>query len=319
MSIELARVRLRGIYAGIAGLTLLIGVPAVESVPLASSGYLGALDRSASSGDFRPLLAWIAANSGADGAFRLFELVPFLLAISVPGALALVLWGADDTLARRAMLWLGRLGFAAFGLADVMGIFSSKSAAGAYVTASSAAGQVRAAAQFVHAYAAQNWIAHVAGGVLLAAALGLVCARTIRTGRLPMLTAVLELLAAALLLVTALEYAVAPARVEAPTSALTFAVLAVWLIALGIVLWQLRALPAGKAGAVGEGRFTTERTEGGAEQRGQRASSEDAEDAEDAEDVATARAQDAVHSAERAGVTRADTAEGVDVEGDSGC
>lgn len=303
MSIELARVRLRGIYAGIAGLILLIGVPAVESVPLASSGYLGALDRSASSGDFRPLLAWIAANSGADGAFRLFELVPFLLAMSVPGALALVLWGTDDTFARRAMLWLARLGFGAFALADVMGIFSSKSAAAAYLEASGGTGQAHAAAQFAQAYAAQNWIAHVGGGVLLAAALALVCTRTLRTGRLPMLTAVVGLLATVLLLVTALEYAAVPTRVEAPTSALAFAVLAAWLIAQGIVLWQVRALPAGKAGAVEGERFTTEESEGTEEQRGQR------EAAEDAEDVATVRAQDLEQHADHAVAAGADSAE----------
>jgi hypothetical protein len=246
MSMDLARVRLRGVYAGIAGAFLLIGVPAIESVPLAASGYLTAVDRSASSGDFRYLLAWIAANSGSDGAFRLFELVPFLLAISLPGALALVLWNSDASPTRQAMLWLGRLGFGCYALAAIMGIFSSKSAAAAYLAATGDAGRAQAAAQFAQAYAAQNWIAHVAGGILLAAALALVCARTLRTSRLPMLTAVLELLVAALLLVTALEYAAAPARVEAPTAALAFAVLALWLIAIGIVLWQLRALPAGK-------------------------------------------------------------------------
>ena len=159
MSIELARVRLRGIYAAVAGAILLIGVPAVESVPLASSGYLSALDRSASGGDFRPLLAWIAANSGTDGAFRLFELAPFVLAIGVPAALALVLWGIEGGgITRRATLWLGRIGFGCYALADVMGIFSSKSAAGAYLTAKTAAGQARAAAQFAQAYAVQNWI-----------------------------------------------------------------------------------------------------------------------------------------------------------------
>ena len=314
MGIELARVRLRAIYAGIAGAILLIGVPAVESVTLASSGYLTAVDRTASSGDYRFLLAWIGANSSIDGAFRLLELVPFLLAIAVPSALALALWGVEQSGGRSAVLWLGRLGFACFALADVMGIFTSKSAASAYLTATNAAGQSRAAAQFAQAYAAQNWISHVVGGVLLAVMLGLVCARTLRTSRLPMLTAVLDLLVGALLLVTALEYAAVPARVEAPTSALAFAVLAVWLIAIGIVLWQLRALPVGKR-VITEG--SVERAEE-REREGREASAKDAKAGEESSTAVDAEGREARGEGREAGAPRASDEEDVSTPAGSG-
>src|SRR5215467_879711 len=126
MGIELARTRLRGIYAMVAGAMLLIGVPALESVSLAASGYLTAVDATARGGSFEPLLAWIAANSGLDGGFRLFELVPFLLAVTLPGTLAHVLWPAPSV-GSRVTLWAGRIGFAAYAVAIIMGIVSSKS------------------------------------------------------------------------------------------------------------------------------------------------------------------------------------------------
>lgn len=243
MGIELTRIRLRGIYAMVAGAMLLIGVPALESVTLAANGYLAAVDATARSGDFQPLLAWIVTHSGLDGGFRLFVLVPFLLAITLPAAIVRVLWPGVASLASRVALWAGRVGFGCFTLAAVMGIVSSKSAASDFASATTPQSRAAVASGFAQAFAAQNLIAHVLGGVLVGVALGVIAARIVRRGGLPLVTGFLAVVAGVMLLVTALEYLAGPARVETPTSALSFAALALWLIATGIGLWQKRVLP----------------------------------------------------------------------------
>src|SRR5689334_25344318 len=84
VSIELARVRLRGIYAVIAGVLIVLGIPLFESAFLAPVGYVTAADAAAHHGDFAPLLAWIATYPGPDLAFHIVEIVPFLLALALP-------------------------------------------------------------------------------------------------------------------------------------------------------------------------------------------------------------------------------------------
>lgn len=243
MGIELARIRLRGIYAAVAGAMLLIGVPALESVTLAANGYLAAVDATARSGDFQPLLAWITTHSGLDGGFRLFVVVPFLLGITLPTAIVRVLWPGAPSVASRVALWTGRIGFGCFALAVMMGIVSSKSAASDYASATTSQSRAAVATSLAEAFAAQNLIAHVLGGVLVAVALGVIAARIVRRGGLPLVAGFLAVVAGVLLLVTALEYLAGPARVETSTSALSFAALALWLIATGIGLWQKRTLP----------------------------------------------------------------------------
>jgi hypothetical protein len=244
MGIELARIRLRGIYAAVAGAMLLIGVPALESVTLAANGYLVVVAATARSGDFQPLLVWIATHSGLDGGFRLFVLVPFLLSIMLPHAIIRVLWPGEPSVASHIALWTGRIGFGCFALAVMMGIVSSKSAAADYASATTPQSRAAVATGFAQAFAAQNLIAHVLGGVLVAVALGIIAARIVRRGGLPLVAGFLAVVAGVMLLVTALEYLAGPARVETSTSALSFAALALWLIATGIGLWQKRALPA---------------------------------------------------------------------------
>ena len=242
MSVELARVRLRGIYALAAGIILLVGVPLVESVSLAPSGYLAAVDAVARTGSFVPLVAWISRNAGADGAFHLFEVVPFLLAFTVPGPLRRLMW-PQSARAGQVMALAGRVGFACYAVALVVGILTSKSAAASFAAATTSAQQQAAAAGFASAFGVQNLIANVAGGLLIAVCAALVSVRSLKTPVMPSVVGFLGMLVAALLAVTALQFAFGLQQVETSLSALSFAGLALWLGGIGVVLIRLRALP----------------------------------------------------------------------------
>lgn len=248
MRMEHARIRLRGGYAIAAGAILLIGVPLVESVTLASAGYLTAVQQTAQHGDFRPLVAWLAAHSGIDGAFRLFEALPFLLAATLPGTLRRIL-GPASLLGGRVMAFAGQIGFACYLLAIIMGIFSSKSAASSFASATTAAQQQAAVSSFANAFGAQNVVSHVVGGVLLVLFLALFCIRNLRTNQLPLLLTFLGMVTGVLLLLTAVQFLAQPVQIEASTSALSFASLALWLLLAGIVLVRLPATVAIPAAA----------------------------------------------------------------------
>ncbi|WIG57335.1 MAG: hypothetical protein OJF49_000079 [Ktedonobacterales bacterium] len=218
----------------------MLGVPLVESVTLASAGYLTTVQQTAQHGDFRPLVAWLAAHSGIDGAFRLFEALPFLLAVTLPGTLRRIL-GSESSINGRVMAIAGQFGFALYLLAIIMGIISSKSAASSFASATTAAQQQAAADSFASAFGAQNVVSHVGGGMLLVLFLALFCIRNLRTNQLPLLLTFLGMVTGVLLLLTAVQFLAQPAQIEASTSALSFASLALWLLLAGIVLVRLPA------------------------------------------------------------------------------
>src|SRR5258708_25150801 len=87
MTAKLARVRLRGMYAILAGGILLIVVPVFQALFLASEGYIEAVAPVATRRDFRPLLAPSSHRSGAESACHLLHLVPFLPIIRVASGL----------------------------------------------------------------------------------------------------------------------------------------------------------------------------------------------------------------------------------------
>ncbi len=242
MALELARTRLRGVYAIVAGLLLLIGIPLIEGFFLAPTGYLDAVAPAAQRGDFGPLLAWTGRNGSADLTFHLIELVPFLLAALLPPVLRRTLWRREARSGLVARL-CGQLGFALFALAVLLGIASSSSSAGTYLAARSAAGKSAEAVSFASAYALQNVLSHVIGGVLITVFLLLVSVRTLRAAVLPRWLAYMGLLVAILLGATALQFLADPQQVETPLSPVAFAALALWLIAAGTLLMRLRALP----------------------------------------------------------------------------
>jgi hypothetical protein len=242
MSAELARVRLRGIYALAAGIILLVGVPLVESVSLASAGYLAAVEAVARTGSFVPLVAWISRNAGADGAFHLFEIVPFLLAFTLPGTLHRLMW-PEGARAGWVMALAGRIGFACYAVALAVGILTSKSATADFAAATTGAQHQAAAAGFASAFGVQNLIANVVGGLLVAACAALVSLRSLTAPVLPSVVGFLGMLVVALLTLTALQFAFGLQQVETSLSALSFAALALWLGSIGIVLVRLRALP----------------------------------------------------------------------------
>lgn len=243
MSIELARVRLRGIYAVVAGALIVLGVPLFESAFLAPVGYVTAADAAAQRGDFAPLLAWIATYPGPDLAFHIVEIVPFLLALALPLTLWRVLRPAPVGAGGRRppAVYVGAAGFACYALATAIGTVTSLRAASAYAAGS----HTSAVNGFVFAFGAQNLLSHVAGGLLLAVFLALAGIASIRSPsrRIPPLLGIFGLLTALLLAITALLFLAGPAQVEVGTGTLSFAALAFWLAGVGITLARLKTLP----------------------------------------------------------------------------
>lgn len=249
MALELARTRLRGVYAIVAGVLLLVGIPLVEGFYLAPTGYLNAVAPAAQRADFGPLLEWTGRNASADLTFHLIELVPFLLAALLPPVLRMALWRHAARAGVAAQL-CGWIGFALFALAIILGIASSSSSGGAYLSAGSAAERNGQAAAFANAYALQNVLAHVIGGALVAVFLLLVSVRTLRSGVLPRWLGYAGLLVALLLGATAVQFLADPRQVETPLSPLSFAVLALWLVAVGAVLARIQSLPYSESAPV---------------------------------------------------------------------
>lgn len=249
MAFELARVKLRGIYAIIAGLVLLLGVPLFESTVMAPTGYITAITQVARLGSFAPLLAWKSQSGSVDTSFHILELAPFLLAITVVPSLRRALWASQR--GGRSMAVSGQVGYALYAIAIVLGILTSSSAASDYASASTAAGRVLVAANFAGTYALQTLIAGVVGGILLAVSILLASVRIIQTHSVARWLGYVGIVPAGLLIATAVQFAAAPTHVETATSPLAFAALALWLVCLGTTLARLRTLPS--APVVAEG------------------------------------------------------------------
>jgi hypothetical protein len=229
-----AIIRLRGYYALVAGALLLFVVPLYQLTILAPSGYTGALAPAVDHRDFAPLLAWLVDHLWASRGYRLLQLVPFLLALTFPHAVAL-LTGVTNGRRQLIMIWSGRVGFTLFALALLLGLFTSASSAAAYASATTGAQRASVAASYANAFAVETLLSHVVGGALVAIflALGSHDLRLMRP--IPAALRLFGYFIAALLVVTALFYALAPGQVEAPTSTVTLFGLALWFIALGLV------------------------------------------------------------------------------------
>lgn len=239
----LARLRLRGGYAILAGVLLLIGVPLFQSLVLSPTGYLDAVNAIIMHQQFGPLLVWAAAHPFESRLFRVFEVIPFLLAFGLPGPMRALFW-PDQPRGGRVALWAGRVGFALFALALFVGMFTSAASATSYVTATTATSRQAIALDYAGRYALETLLSRVLGGIGVTVFLVIISLRMVRTRAFPLWFAYLGIVCAALMAATALLFALGPAQATTPTSGLAFVLLALWLILAGVLLVRLKRLPA---------------------------------------------------------------------------
>jgi hypothetical protein len=235
MSLELARVRLRGIYAVTAGLLLFVGLQLFVSVFLAPVGYLDAVRAISPKNGFAPLVHWIGQHPGSALAYRVIQLLPFLLAFPLPQTLRRVL-PAPGSRISAVMARAGQLGFACYAVALLLGLFTSGSAA-------AVPNLTAGATTYADGYAVQSLISHVAGGLLISLSIVLTSVGIARSPLLPDWLGFAGLLPAGLLTATALQFAIQPTQVETSLSPLALVTLALWLVGIGIFLARLEALP----------------------------------------------------------------------------
>jgi len=244
VSVELARIRLRGFYAVVAGIILLVGVQVYQAAVLAPAGYAAAVNSIDATQSFASYLVWLEAHGSENRTARLIEVVVFVLAATLPQQLRRVLWPSEPQGGRWAA-FLGQVGFALFALVLVLGLFTSTGAAAAYAAASNASTQVSVAHDFATSFAIETLLSRVVGGVLVTVFLVVTSMRMLATRLLPPWVAYLGLLTAALLAATAALSIVAPDDPGVPTAGLSLLMLALWLIVVGVLLARLRALPDG--------------------------------------------------------------------------
>jgi hypothetical protein len=252
MSIALAQARLRGIYAIVAGAILIVVVPFFEGTILASTGYATAVMIIINQYDFGPYLAWVGANQDLDVIFHGVQFLVFLLAFTLPPVLVTILWTTPSRASLLARL-CGQIGFGCYALAIVLGLLVTGSSAADYANAATAAQHAAVADHFGSLFALQNVLSHIAGGAFLAASLMIFSAQTMHKDQkmLPAWLGYLGVLVAALLVITALQFAAVPAAAETSLSSVSFFALAVWLVLLGVYLARIRALPGTTVGAGG--------------------------------------------------------------------
>lgn len=242
LSEELARIRLRGGYAILAGILLLLGVPLVQSLVLVPTGYVAAVNAIVAHQDFGPLLSWAAAHPFESRLFRVVEVIPFLLTLGLPGPLHTILWTGERKGGQLAT-WLGRIGFGLFALALFIGMFTSAASATNYVQAQSESVRQAIALDYAGHYALETLLSRVLGGICLTVFLILVSLRMVRVRRFPLWFGVVGVLCAALQATTAIFFAFGPTQATTPTAGLAFIALALWLLVAGVFLVRLRALP----------------------------------------------------------------------------
>ncbi|HUY78426.1 MAG TPA: hypothetical protein VMV29_16765 [Ktedonobacterales bacterium] len=249
----LARLRLRGAYAVVAALLLLLIAPLYQTATLGAD-YQSAVQTIATHHDFGPYLLWISQNVGADRVSRLIQLVAYALAATVAGPLVAALWAARAPDARFApfVAWrpsalvarlAGWVGFGLFAIVLVVGAFTSESAANSYAAAASAAQRNTIAVQFGATYAVETILSRVIGGLIVALFLGLICSRMVVTRSFPRWLPYLGALTVIMLAANAVLFVFAPAQVETVVSTPATAGLALWLAGLGVLLARLKAMP----------------------------------------------------------------------------
>jgi hypothetical protein len=239
MSIELARARLRGIYAISAAAIIIVVIPFFQGTILAGTGYIMAINHITDHNDFGPYLAWVGQNQETDVIFHAIQFLVFLLIFTLPAVLAGLLWASPTPWSRIARI-AGQVGASCYALAVLVGLVVSGSSGGSYANAGAAAQRAGIAGDFAGRFAIQNILSHIAGGIMLAVWLMIIGAQMMlsRKKALPSWLGYLGVVVAALLVVTALQFAGLPAAAETSLSSLAFFALALWLVGLGIYLCQ---------------------------------------------------------------------------------
>jgi hypothetical protein len=233
----LTSLRWRGLAALVGGVVLLMAVPLYQALVLAPAGYLEATARIGSGQQFGPYLAWAAAHAGIDTGYRLVEIVPFALALAVPGALRRLLW-ADAAPRGRVVEALGLAGFALFAAAIALAAVMAPHTAGQY--AAQPAARAAIARGYTSLYAFETLVTNVLAGGLIASFLLLTSLRGSATGRMPGWLAYIGLATGGLLGATAVLFLFALTQTETPTASLAILGLALWLMAIGLLLLRVR-------------------------------------------------------------------------------
>jgi hypothetical protein len=248
MSIELARARLRGVYAILAAAIIIVVIPFFQGTILAGTNYLRAINHITDQHDFGPYLAWVGQNQETDVIFHAVQFLAFLLIFTLPAVLTGLLWVSATPWGRIARV-AGQVGASCYALAVLVGLVVSGISGGSYAAASTKVLRAGIADDFAGRFAIQNILSHIVGGIMLAVWLMIIGAQMMLSRRkvLPSWLGYLGVLVAALLVVTALQFAGLPAAAETSLSSLAFFALALWLIGLGIYLSRLPAFPRGSA------------------------------------------------------------------------
>ncbi len=240
---ELVRVRLRGVYAILAGAILLVALPLYQGSVLVPLGYAAAIQPAAVRHDFGPFLSWLSAHEVADQIAQGLALAAFLLALPLPGSLRRVLW-PNKRPAAYVMTVCGRAGFVLNALGSLIALVTAAGFATAYSSATSDASRAVVAENFSSAFVAETLVARVIGGCCLAVFVGLVSARALRVRAMPTILAIYGIAVAALEAGTALLLARSPSSPDVGTSTYTVLGFALWLVIAGLSLLRLRQLPA---------------------------------------------------------------------------
>jgi hypothetical protein len=244
---SLARMRRSGWFGLIAGIVFLIGRPLYQALFLTPTGFAG-LDPALPS-SFANFLLWASAHTGRDLGSRVVALIPFVLAISLPGPLRRVLWPGQPQQGRSAML-LGQAGFVIFALVLLLGFFIVPNAAHDYAT--HPADRALIARSYAGLYTFEVVVAYGVAAGLIAVSIGLMSQRGIQTNRLPRWYAYISLATAGLLGLMAILTILG--SYQGATQAQEFALpaLAIWLILTGVLLLRVQERPHEPAETVAE-------------------------------------------------------------------
>lgn len=233
---EYARLRLRGVYGIIAAVLILVVAPIYQGLALGQT-YAATILAIGQSRNFIPYVAWLTTHLGSDQTFRVIQALPLALALLLSGPLCAWLW-PEGRRARWIATIAGWVGFGIFVLAAVVGFIASASAASAAADATSPTRYLQIVTAFSQEYALQSLLSRGIGGVALAIFLGMVGLRLARATRFPRWVAYLTGLVAALEAANAVVFLLNPLNVLAITASLSLFGVAIWLLVIGVALWQ---------------------------------------------------------------------------------
>lgn len=238
----LAVMRRRGVFGLVAGLLLLFGVPIYQAIFLTPTGYTPLrLDNVSSFGAY---LGWVAVHTWAYLGSRVVSVLPFLLALGLPGPLRRILWGEPRTEGRTPML-LGQIGFGLFALVLLLGFVIVPNAAHDYLAHPGSRADI---ARSYHAlYEFETVVATVVGLGMIALAIAMMSLRAIATGRLPTWYAYIGLATAGLLAATAVFALFGLSVASAQVQQFSLPALAIWLVLAGSVLLRIQPRPRAAA------------------------------------------------------------------------